>query len=188
MEFCEIQQELFPSLCTSVRHRLGDGHSVRAKRSPWRWFGLTNFSLWQKLWLPSHQLLPWKFGSIVKNISLQSHPFSIHKNQIRQEWQLDKYFKGETIYFVSVPNISVQVLQTFYLNCVTPVASRASGGHGRKHRNLPIFASARFSSWQYFLWADFHTSTICFGPIFLLAIFYLSRFSYRQYFLSRFSY
>ena len=98
-------------------------------------------------------------------------PFLSTKKQIRQEWQLDKCFKGETIYFVSVANISVQVLQTFYLNCVTPVASRASGGHGRKHRNLPIFASARFSSWQYFLWADFHTSTICFGPIFLRTIF-----------------
>ena len=45
-----------------------------------------------------------------------------------------------------VANIWVPSLQTFYLNCVTPVASRAAGGHGGKHRNLPIFASARFSS------------------------------------------
>ena len=45
-----------------------------------------------------------------------------------------------------VANIWVPSLQTFYLNCVTPLASRAAGGHGGKHRNLPIFASARFSS------------------------------------------
>ena len=122
---------------------------------------------------------PWRTWPALKQYFIAiPPPFLSTKKQIRQEWQLDKCFKGETIYFVSVPNISVQVLQTFYLNCVTPVASRASGGHGRKHRNLPIFASARFSSWQYFLWADFHTSTICFGPIFLLAIFSLSRFSY----------
>ena len=43
--------------------------------------------------------------------------------------------------FGIVANICVvQVLRTFYLNCVTPVASRAGGGHGGKHRNLPIFA------------------------------------------------
>ena len=51
--------------------------------------------------------------------------------------------------FGIVANICVvQVLRTFYLNCVTPVASRAGGGHGGKHRNLPIFASDRFSSWS----------------------------------------
>ena len=58
--------------------------------------------------------------------------------------KLDKCWKRDN--FVSVANICAQVFQTFYLNCVTPVASRASGGHGGKHRNLPIFASALFSS------------------------------------------
>ena len=72
--------------------------------------------------------------------------------RLREEEELDKCWKRDN--FVSVANICAQVLQTFYLNCVTPVASRASGGHGGKHRNLPIFASALFSSWlqMYLKW------------------------------------
>ena len=73
---------------------------------------------------------------------LRSYYIAIHWKWIREEEQLDKCWKRDNF----VANICVvQVLRTFYLNCVTPVASRAGGGHGGKHRNLPIFASDRFS-------------------------------------------